>query len=221
MEQNDELEINLKKLFKALWKKAWAIALAAVILGSAVFAYGKYTDVPVYSATATMYTRYIIDQEFDFGGNAGHITENSVDKARSLTDTCIAVLNTRTTLEEVLEAANLDMKYSELSGMIRASSVNDTELFTVTVTNTDAEKAALIANTIAQILPEKVAMVNRNSCVNVIDSALVPENPLPNNITKNAAIAAVLGAMLVCAVIVVVEILAESKSYSVEKKNDE
>lgn len=223
MTQDDAFELDLPKLLKALWKKAWAIVLVAVIFGGIMFAYGKYTYVPVYTAKATLYTSYISHQDLAFGDSAGNISQSSLSEARSLVNTCVAVLNTRATLEGIIEAADLDMAYTKLSGMIHAAAVSGTELFTIEVTGTDAAETALIANTAAQILPEKVSTVNSNSFVGVIDSALVPQSPNPNRIVKDAAIAAVLGAMLVFGIVVVQEVVAVRKANPAvqEKKNEE
>lgn len=217
---NDELEIDLLKLIKALWKKAWLIVLAAVIFGGAMFAYGKSAYVPTYKATTTLYASYISNQDLAFGENSGSISENSLSNSRSLVDTCIAVLNTRMTLEGVIAAADLNMPYTKLAGMISTEVINKTELFNVSITGTDPEEAALIANTIAAILPENVAMVNGSSTVGVIDTALVPASPVANSIAKNAVIAAVLGAMLVCGVVVVKEIYIDWKAAKGKKKEE-
>lgn len=209
--ENDKIEIDLLKLTKALWKKAWVIVLVAAVFGGAMFAYGRHTYVPQYTATATLYTSYQNNRDFAYGENSGNISQSSLSDARNLVKTCISVLSTRTLQEEVIRQAGLDLNHAQLRAMITAKSVNDTELFTVTVTTNNAEQAALIANTVAQILPEKVAMINASSYVGIIDSALVPNSPNRNDIAKNAVIAAALGAFLVCGVVVVREIAAEWK----------
>ena len=215
--ENDEIEIDQLKLMKALWKKAWAIVLVAAVFGGAMFAYGNYTYVPQYAATATLYTSYQNSRDFAFGENSGNISHSSLSEARSLVNTCISLLKTRAVQEEVIQTAGLDMTYSQLAPMISAAAVNSTELFTVTITGNDPEDAALIANTIAEVLPEKVAMVNANSQVGIIDKALVPAAANGNDIMKNAAIAAVLGAFLVCGIVVVKELIADWKEQSKKK----
>lgn len=221
MTQNDEIEIDLLKLLKALWKKAWAIVLAAFVLGGAMFAYGRYNYVPTYTTTATLYSSYLNTRDFVFADNGGNITQSSLSESRSLVNTCISVLNTRMTLEEIIDTADLDMTYDALSGMITAAAVNGTELFTVTVTGTDAEQVALIANTVIEVLPENVAMVNSNGFVGVIDHALVPSMPDSNNsVLKNSVVAAVLGAALVCMLVVGKELVADWNEAKKEKESN-
>ena len=47
--------------------------------------------------------------------------------------------------------------------MITASAVNGTEIFEIVVTNPDNQKAELIANTIADVLPKKIANIVEGS----------------------------------------------------------
>ena len=48
--KNDEIEIDLLKLFKALWRRALAIILVAVIAGAASFAITFFFISPKYEA---------------------------------------------------------------------------------------------------------------------------------------------------------------------------
>lgn len=219
MIENDEIEIDLARIMKALWKKAWAIVLVAAIFGGAMFAYGQYTYVPQYTAKATLYTSYEINRDFALGDNSGNISQNSLSDARNLVSTCITLLKTRMLQEDVIQKAGLDMTYSQLASRITAEAVNKTEIFSVKATAGNAEEAALIVNTVAQILPEKAAMVNPNSHVGIIDTALVPSAPDGNDIVKNAAIAAFLGAFLVCCVVGGKELVADWKEQKAKKEN--
>lgn len=213
MTDNDEIEIDLLKIMKALMKKVWLVVLVAAIIGGAVFAYGNAKYVPSYTAETTLYASYVSSQEVAFGESAGSISKNSLSEARSLVTTCVAVLNTRMTQEAVIAQAGLDMTAAQLSGMVTAQAVNNTELFKVTVTASDPQEAALLANTIGKVLPEHVAMVNGNSTVGVIDEALVPTGPSNSRgAMQNALVAAVMGAFVVCGVIAVQIIVEDVKA---------
>ena len=186
---NDEIEIDLLKILKTWLKKVWIIVLVAAVLGGGLFAYGKATHVPVYTATATLFASY------DKPVNA--------KEARSMADTAIAVLNTRKTLDAAIEEAGAELTSGQLAGMVSSAAVNKTEIFTVSVTSADPQMAADLANAVGKVLPGHVAVVNPDSNVGVIDEALVPAAPNGNDIMKNAVLAAVLGAFAVCGVIAV------------------
>ena len=210
MTEHDEIEIDLLKILKACLKKVWIILLVAAILGGGMFVYGKMTHVPAYTTTTTLYASYTKPVDTN-------ASQNSLTEARSMVDTCTAVLNTRKTLEAVIAEAGVSMTSGKLSGMIAAAAVNKTEIFTVSVTAVNPEEAALLANAVGKVLPEHVAMVNNHSNVGVIDEALVPAAPNSNSIVKDAVIAAVLGAFAVCGVIAVLCIVEDFKA---AKKNE-
>ena len=53
-EKVDEVEIDLGKLLKAIFKKLWLLILCALILGGAAFAYTRFEITPLYEARAMM-----------------------------------------------------------------------------------------------------------------------------------------------------------------------
>ena len=53
--EDDEIEIDLIALAKALWHRLWAIILAAVVIGGATFSYARFYITPMYRAEALMY----------------------------------------------------------------------------------------------------------------------------------------------------------------------
>lgn len=218
MTENDEIEIDLLKIIKTCLKKAWIILLVAALLGGGMFVRSNSSYVPAYSASTTMYVCYMNSREFSFGENAGNISQHSLGDARSLVNTCAAMLKTRMTLEAVAEEAGLDLTAKELEGMISLEAVNGTELFKVTVTGSKAEELVPLANAVGKVLPEKMAMVNGNSNVGVIDEALEATLASSNGAVKNAAIGAVLGAFLVCGVIAVKCIVDDFKAAKKQNK---
>ena len=74
MKNNDEIEIDLLKLFKALWRRALVIILVAVVFASAVFAYTLFFISPAYDATASI---YVNNSSFSFGSWSTPISTSS------------------------------------------------------------------------------------------------------------------------------------------------
>lgn len=201
---DEEIEIDLLKIIKEIWRKLWLVILVAVILGGAMFGYGKITYVPQYQTEVLMYAH--LDSEMNI---------SSVDM---FTGTCIAVLNTRKTMEEISVVSELDIPYSTLSGMISTEAVAKSPLFKITVRGTNPEEITRIANSAADILPDMVYSVCGDCEVGVIDYAQIPTAPVSSNIVRNTVIAAALGAMLVCGVIAVKVIYTDWVTFKKEKK---
>ena len=129
---DNEMVIDLVQLAKALWHRAWAILLAMVIFGAAAFSYAYFLITPLYKASAML---YVNNSSLSVGSTKVDLSD--LNAAQSLVDTYIVILKTRTTLEEVIEAAGLSYDYETLSDMIEAGAVNSTEVFSIEVTSPD------------------------------------------------------------------------------------
>lgn len=171
MENRTEDEIDLLKLAAALWRKAWAIVLAVVLFATAALGYTAFFVTPLYKATALM---YVNSSSISVGSTKVSISQGELSAAQSLVKTYIVILNTRSTLEEVIAQSGVPYTYEELSKMVSAESVNSTEVFGITVTSPDPTEAELLANTIAQILPERIASVVEGSSARIVDYAVAP-----------------------------------------------
>ena len=209
----DEFEIDLLRVCKALWKKVWAIVLCAGVFGGCMLGYGMYTYIPMYAAQTAMYIGSTEGRQFVLTDSNGSVSVSNVTDARKLVDSCGAVLKTQNVLEEVIRDSGVDRTSAELAGMITSKAVNNTELFKVTVTSENPEEAAKIANSIAQVLPQKMESINCNYDIFQLDHASVPTTPVPNSIGKNAALGALLGALLACTLIAVPDILQQYREW--------
>lgn len=204
MENRTEDEIDLLKLAAALWRKAWAIVLAVVLFATAALGYTAFFVTPLYKATALM---YVNSSSISVGSTKVSISQGELSAAQSLVKTYIVILNTRSTLEEVIAQSGVPYTYEELSKMVSAESVNSTEVFGITVTSPDPTEAELLANTIAQILPERIASVVEGSSARIVDYAVAPAEKASPSLRKNTLIGALLGAVLSCGIIIVAELL--------------
>lgn len=196
--KDDYIEIDLARLFGALWKKAWAIILAALLVGAAAFGYTKFMVTPIYKARTLIY----VNNSVSLGDAKVSLSSGDLSVAKSLVDTYIVILNSRTTLDEVAQRADVDYSYEQLKNMISCASVNSTEIFYVEVTNPDPKEAELIANTIAQVLPEKIASVVEGCSARIVDYAIEPVRPAAPNVAKNTIMGMLLGMVLSCGIIV-------------------
>lgn len=198
--ENDELEIDLLQLARALWQKAWVIALVTAIFAVGAFGFTAIFIRPLYKANALM---YVNSSDISVGGTKVSISQGELTAAQSLIKTYAVILGTRTTLNEVIEETGVDYTYEELKSMITAESVNNTEVFSVEVTSRDPQEAKKLANTIAQILPEKISSIVEGTSARIVDYAVVPAQKASPNLMKNGAMGALVGFLLACGVLVV------------------
>ncbi len=202
--KEEYIEIDLLRLGKAMWHRAWAIVLAMLLCGSALFSYAYFLITPTYQARALM---YVNNSSISVGSTSVSLSDLSA--SQTLVDTYIVILKTRLTLNEVIERAELTYSYETLSSMIDASAVNSTEVFEIVVTDEDPVEAEKIANTIVEVLPEKIAEVMDGSSARTVDFAVVPTEKYAPSITKYTAIGLLLGLLISCGVIVLQQLLDE------------
>ena len=178
--RENETEIDLLQLAKALWHKAWAIVLVTLITAAMAFAGTKLFITPLYTASAMM---YVNNSSISVGSTQVNLSD--LTAAQSLVETYMVILKTRGTLEEVIKEANLPYDYEQLSGMIEAGAVNP----------------------IAELLPNRIADIVEGSSVRIVDYAVVPSKKTSPSLSKNTMLGAVLGFVLSCGVFTVLYLL--------------
>lgn len=213
---NEFYELDLIQWLKALWRRIWAIVLAAVIGGGAAFSVAAFLVTPLYEAEALM---YVNNSSFSVGSTSFSISNSELSAAQNLVDTYIIILRSRTTLNAVIEEADLDYGYSQLKSMLHAEAVNGTEVFRVTVTSPDPAEAELIANTITHVLPDTIADVVDGSNVRIVDYAVIPSGKASPSVTLYTAVGLLIGIVLMCLIITIQEMtdnLIHSEDYLLE-----
>lgn len=206
--ERDMIEIDLLKLVLILWRKAWAIVLAMVVMGGIAFGVTYNFIEPTYQSSVKVYVN-------NTNQNNSTMTQSDVNLQRTLVQTYIVTLKSRTTLNEVIKQADLDYDFEELSEMISAEAVNSTEVFEVTVVSKDAKEAAEIANTIAEVLPTRISEIIESSSVKILDYAIINNEPVSPSYVKNIAIGALAGAVVAVALIFL-QFVLDNKIHSEE-----
>ncbi len=206
--ERDMIEIDLLKLVLILWRKAWAIVLAMIVMGGIAFGVTYNFIEPTYQSSVKVYVN-------NTNQNNSTMTQSDVNLQRTLVQTYIVTLKSRTTLNEVIKQADLDYNFEELSGMISAQAVDNTEVFEVTVVSKDAKEAAEIANTIAEVLPTRISEIIESSSVKILDYAIINNEPVSPSYIKNIAIGALAGAVVAVALIFL-QFVLDNKIHSEE-----
>jgi capsular polysaccharide biosynthesis protein len=203
---DNTIEIDLMQIMGALLRQVWWIILAAVVMGAAFFGYATHFITPLYQSEALM---YVNNSSYALNPNnpTFAISSSELTAAQSLVETYIVILKTKTTMNDVIREAELDYSVKELMSMISASAVNDTEVFSVKVTSPDPEEARLIADTIANVLPGKIAAVVDGSSVRQVDYVSMSGEKTSPNITRYTAIGILIGALIAGGIIVLHELM--------------
>ena len=197
------VEINLKRLLDALMNRAWVTILAAVLCAAISLGGTLLLITPKYESSAMF---YVNNSDISVGGATLSLTNSDLTASRGLVDTYIVILETRETLVDVIDYAGVNYDYETLQKMIQAESVEETQVFKVTVTGTDPVETEQIASAIAYILPKRISGIVEGTSAKVVDSAVVPTAPSSPSYTVNTLVGFALGFLLSAAAIVLREL---------------
>lgn len=201
--EKEGVEIDLKRIFLAVLYRWWIILLAMILCGTAAFCYAKFSMAPVYSSHVTLYVNN------NYVDSPGY-SENQINAAKNLSNTFMVILESRSVLGEVAEKTDGKYTYSKLKSMVSAASIDETEVFQVTVTGTSYKDVAIIANYIADVLPDKCSYIVEGSSVKVIDGAEENPNPVGPSYKKYLLLGVAVGMVLSMALVVIVDLLDKS-----------
>ena len=200
----EEFEIDLKRLVSALINKAWLIGIAAGVFAVAVFLYTLFFVTPLYESSAMF---YVNNSSLSLGEATLSISSADISASRGLVKSYIVIMNTRETLNDVIDYAGVDRTYGQVKKMISAEAVDNTEIFRVTVTGPDPQEAEKIASAIAYILPKRISSIIEGTSAQVVDSAVVPLSPSSPSYTKNTMIGFLAGLVLSAALVILRELM--------------
>lgn len=201
---NDEIEIDLSRLLGALLKRAWLIGIVAVLcavltlVGTVLFVAPKYDS-------STMF--YVNNSSLSLEDMDFSISTGDISASKSLVKTYIVILNSRETLNDVIDYAGVNRTYSEVRRMIQAEAVDSTEVFQVTVTSDDPVEAEQIADAIAYILPKRISKIIQGTTAVVVDSAILPKGSSAPNYTQNTLVGFLVGLVGIVAVLAILELM--------------
>ncbi len=198
-EKNVDVEIDITRVFSAVWQKAVLVIVVSLLCAVAAYLISAIAITPKYESAAMF---YVNNNSLSVGDASFSISSGDLSTSRNLVDSYIVILNTRETLNDVIDYAGASLTHKELKEMISAAAVNETEIFQVTVTSDDPREAEKLANAIAYILPKRISTIIDGTSAKVVDAAVVASSPSSPNNMVNAVIGFILGFVIVVAVIV-------------------
>ncbi|NLW70872.1 MAG: hypothetical protein GX061_07315 [Eubacteriaceae bacterium] len=201
--EQDYIELDLIQIIQIIWKKFWIVAITSFLCAAIAFGGTYFFITPQYEAGTLL---YVNNSSISVGSASLSISSGDLSAAKTLVNTYIVILKTRTTLNEVIKEAKLEYTYEQLEKMISAAAVNSTEVFEIVVTCDDPHRAERIANTIAIVLPDKISDIVEGSSVRIVDYAVVPARRSSPSYTKNTFIGFFLGVVLSVGGIIVAEL---------------
>lgn len=199
-------ELDLKELISVFWsKRAQVILIVAIfIVIGVIYTIGFVT--PVYQSSTTLILAKSDSNEGNTQ-NSDTITTTEITLNSKLVSTYSELVKSKNVIREVRTNLGIDEEEETIRKGVTVSSVKDTELIEITVTNKDAIYAAKIANEIAKVFTKKVKEYYNISNVYVVDEAEVNSNPSNINHTKDVAIFGFIGIVVAVMYVLIANML--------------
>ena len=189
----------------------WLIGLSAIICGLISGLVSFFVLEPAYESNTSLIVNKEVENE-----TTQMTTTDDLNYVQKLAITYGEIIKSRTVITSTIEKLKLDMTYEELVGAVSVSNVSDTQIIKISVQNNNPMIATRICNTIPQIFTKEVQRIVKASGVEVIDKAIVPEDPIKPNKIVNIAIGMILGLMGSALVIFLKEVF----NTSIKEPND-
>lgn len=187
-------ELDLKELFSMFWNKKIQIILIIAIFAVIGLIYTIGFVTPVYTSSTTL---LLATSENAEGTTTNSITTTDITLNSKLVSTYSKVVESKRVIRQVIQNLGItDLKEDDLRRNVKVSSVEDTEIIEISVTNVNASYAEKAANEIANVFADEVARIYNINNVHVLDAAEVSSSPSNVNHVRDIVIFAFVGAVI-------------------------
>lgn len=186
------MELDLKDYLKILKKRFWILALFVAVGCSATGVVSYFLLDPVYEASSKL----IVNKHQDV---SERLDLNSVNLNIRLIETYKEIIKTTAIMDKVVARyPELGTTSEELIKRIRVSSVNNTQVMTVSIQDKEYNRAVEIVNAVATVFKDEIPSIMTVDNVSVLDTAKPMSDPSPvrPNPPLNIAISFVVSLMV-------------------------
>ena len=181
--------IDLLELAKELRKKIVLIIVCAILGGAVMGVYSFFIATPIYQSTSKL---YILSKTTSITSLA------DIQVGSSLASDYVELIKSRPVVLTVIKDMDLDMSYDAMVNNLIVENVSDTRLVKITVSDTDPERAKLIANNFAKVAKVQISNIMRTDEPTIAEAAVVKRTPVSPDKRKNILIGILIGIVLSC-----------------------
>lgn len=157
-------EINLKDLLNFFIRKIPVIILITILVMALGISYTVFLKTPLYHGKTTL---ILLNNE----GDQTTVTQSDIVLNQKLVAAYSEIIKSRRVLNQVIEELGLELAVEDLSEKVSVSSVSNTEIIKISVSDEDAKLAVRIADTIAAVFKTEVMELYNLENVSLIDRA--------------------------------------------------
>ena len=157
--------LSITDLLNILWLNKFLILTLACLFSTFFLIKTVYFSEPQYTADGMLYVSNkdnVLLQD--------KINQSDIISSRSLGYTYIEILKSRSFLTEVSEATGGHYSWKRIKSMLTISSLNETELLSISVKANNSEDACNIARAVLDKAPGKLKSILNGGAVEIVDS---------------------------------------------------
>lgn len=188
-------QIDLVGLINDVIKRWWIVLLCVVLASGISYYYTKNYITPWYKTSTTLF----IAEE----ANAllSGVSSSDISLDSSLINDYMQLIRTRMVANAIIDDLNLDMSTGRLISGMDMDSASGSRFVYLSYTDTNPERAAMLANRYAEELEIQVREVIGADNVQIIDYAIVPYYPVGPDTRREVLKGGILGLGLSLAII--------------------
>jgi capsular polysaccharide biosynthesis protein len=187
-----EETISIQEMLQIL-KKRIAMILVLMVVGGAVAAVSTMLFItPKYGASASL----VVQSGSEADGMQTNEINSNILMINTYKDLIKSNLVLDTVSKELQEEKGISYSIGQLKSTITVNQSQNSQMFSIDVQTDNAEKAAVVANTTAEVFKDTAGQVLKVDKVTVVSPAVVNEGKVSPNDKLNLAIGLAIGAML-------------------------
>ena len=196
-------EIDLKEFVMLFWNRKVSIILITIIFMLIGIIYSVGFVTPKYTSSTTL----LLATSESANSKTNTITTSDITLNSKLVSTYSELVKSKNVTRQVISNLGIDETEDELRNSIIVSSVKDTELIKISVTDKNATNAYNIANEIAKVFTQKVSEIYNINNVQILDQAEVSSVPSNINHTKDVIMFTFVGLFVAIVFVLVANML--------------
>ncbi len=194
MQENQVAEIDLLEIAHLLWQRIWLLIAGFVVGAVLAFTFTKFLVTPQYQAESIIYI---------FSKTTSITSLADLQMGSQLTEDFTIIATTRDVVESVIDELHLDTTYEALVKNISVKNPQSSHMLRINVKDPDPIVAANICNTLSERLREQIADIMNTDKPSVVQRAIPPKSQASPNVVRNTEIGALLGVVLVAAILII------------------
>lgn len=199
--QNEEMEIDLWEIFRALKKRALMVLAAALLCACLACAYTLVLVTPMYTSSAAM---LVLSKE------EATVSTADLQVGSQLTNDYSVLITSRPVLQEVINTLSLDMDYEELEKNITVNNPEETRILELSVENPEPEMAKEIVDTLSNVSSQYIGEQMEVDPPKIIEKGEIPTQRTSPSMSKNVILGFLAGLVVSAGFIVLRTVLDDT-----------